>query len=222
MIGEPSTTEELVRLYVAAKRVVIDHGFVDEIAWQAVAGQGEPSPTTFVREAAWVVLSAGMREAVVRGVFDLFAEAMHGFDPIPLSHDRLGARAAALAKFRHERKVDAILDIAEVTAGLTLRELHTALNNNAEQFLRSLPYIGPATWRHLAKNLGIPIAKPDRHLVRMVRATARQSVDALCQEIAEWLGEPIGVVDLVLWRWSVLHARECRQTCDATLHRPAS
>jgi hypothetical protein len=33
------------------------------------------------------------------------------------------------------------------------------------------------------------VAKPDRHLVRIARATARPSVDALCEEISAWLGD---------------------------------
>jgi hypothetical protein len=78
-----------------------------------------------------------------------------------------------------------------------------------EPFLRSLPYIGQVTWRHLAKNLGADVAKADRHLARLAQATGR-SVDALCGEIADWLGEPTAVVGVVLWRWSVLHAFSMR------------
>jgi len=38
-------------------------------------------------------------------------------------------------------------------------------------FLMSLPYVGAVTWRHLAKNLGLPVAKADRHLVRLAGRT---------------------------------------------------
>jgi hypothetical protein len=82
----------------------------------------------------------------------------------------------------------------------------------------TLPYVGPVTWRHLAKNLGAPVAKTDRHLVRL--AAGRPSVDVMCDEIGRWLGEPVAVVDIVLWRWSVPHAQDCREPRDGLPHRP--
>jgi hypothetical protein len=214
---QPST-EELVHLYLRAKNFVIDRGFAHEIAWQSSTALAEPSPSSFVREAAWVVLSAGMSESVVRRLFSRLSVAMYGFDPVALSRHRERARVAALTTFGHERKISAILDIAAVVSHMGPDGLRTALTEEPEPFLRSLPYIGPVTWRHLTKNLGLPMAKPDRHLVRLALAVGRESVDGLCDEIARWLGEPVAVVDLVLWRWSVLNARECRRTGLPVLH----
>ncbi len=111
-----------------------------------------------------------------------------------------------------------MLQIAKVVHRIGPKSLFTALQQNPEPFIRSLPYMGPVTWRHLAKNLGVQVAKPDRHLVRIAQATARPSVDVLCDEIAAWLGEPVAVVDVVLWRWSVLHRQDCRPTCTSVLH----
>jgi hypothetical protein len=216
------STEELVRLYLTAKSIVIERGFAHEITWQSSAALAEPTPTAFVREAAWVVLSAGMSESVVRGLFTQLSGAMYGFEPAALCRNRERAHAAALATFAHDRKISAILDIAATVSRIGPGDLHAALMDDPEPFLRSLPYIGPVTWRHLAKNLGLPVAKPDRHLARLASATARESVDQLCDEIASWLGEPVAVVDLVLWRWSVLHAQECRRAaCNPALHRAA-
>jgi len=214
---QPST-EEIVHLYLAAKTFVIERGFAQEMAWQSSVALAEPSPPVFVREAAWVVLSAGMSEWVVRGLFGRLSAAMYGFDPVTLSRNKERARAAALATFGHERKINAILDIAATVFSIGPDGLRAALTDDPEPFLRSLPYIGPVTWRHLAKNLGLPVAKPDRHLVRLARTVGRESVDGLCDEIARWLGEPVAVVDLVLWRWSVVHARECHRTCNPVLH----
>jgi hypothetical protein len=220
-LGAPST-EELVCLYLTAKSIVIERGFADEIAWQSSAALAEPTPAAFVREAAWVVLSAGMRESVVRNLFRQLSGAMYSFEPAALCRNRERARTAALTTFAHERKISAILDIAAMVSRIGPGGLHAALMDDPEPFLRSLPYIGPVTWRHLAKNLGLPIAKPDRHLTRLASATARGSVDELCDEIASWLGEPVAVVDLVLWRWSVLHAQECRRAaCNPALHTAA-
>lgn len=214
------STHELVRSYLAAKRVVVESGFADEVAWQETAARAALTPTDFLREAAWVVLSAGMSESVIRGVFERLAQALHAFDVTALLADGRAARAAALALFGHERKVDAILQIAVTADRMGEDSLRAALERDPQSFLCSLPYVGVITWRHLAKNLGISVAKPDRHLARIAQATGRPSVDELCEEIEAWLGEPVPVVDVVLWRWSVLHSRDCREPCDALLHGP--
>lgn len=213
----PMETDELAKRYVAAKRVVVDAGHADEIAWQARAGQEAVTPRRFVREAAWVVLSAGMSEGVVRSRFPAVSHAMHDFDPAGMVSRRPEVREAALAAFGHVRKIDAILDIGRVAQALGQNGLAERLAD-PEPFLVTLPYIGPITWRHLAKNLGAPVAKADRHLVRIAAAAGRADVDSLCDEIAGWLGEPVAVVDLVLWRWAVLHGPHCLGPCDGVPH----
>lgn len=212
------TTDELARGYLTAKRVVVEDGFVDEIAWQIKVTQSETRLRDFVREAAWVVLSAGMRESVVRRVFGPLSDTLCYFDPEKLASRSDIARTAALKIFRHERKIDAIFEIAEVANRMGEKAIQDVLAHQPESFLCSLPYIGPVTWRHLAKNLGAPVAKADRHLVRIAQATHRTSVDTLCDEISTWLGEPVAVVDIVLWRWSVLHAANCRKGCESPFH----
>ena len=47
-------------------------------------------------------------------------------------------------------------------------------------------------------------AKPDRHLVRIAGALGARSVDHLCRPLAEFSGDPVSVVDLVLWRFATL------------------
>lgn len=206
------STDELVRVYLRAKRLVVDCGYAHEVAWQSAAA--EPlTPRRFVSEAAWVVLSTGMSESVVSRIFPRLASAFGDFDPDWLAVNGPAARDRTLCVFGHERKIDSILRIADTARRLGADGLrHRMLD--PEPFLLQLPYIGPVTWRHLAKNLGSPLAKADRHLVRFATATRRQSVDELCMEISSWLGDPIPVVDVVLWRWSVLHTRSCDHGCS--------
>lgn len=210
-------TDDLVACYLDAKSSVIDAGHAGEIAWQTAAGRRPVTPRLFVREAAWVVLSAGMSEAVVRMVFPSLGRSLHEFSPARLARERTTARADALAVFGHERKIDAVLDIAETAQRLGSAGLRQSLRD-PEPFLRSLPYIGPVTWRHLAKNLGAPVAKADRHLVRLAAATGRNDVDEMCSEISSWVGEPVAVVDIVLWRWAILHAQACVRPCPGQPH----
>lgn len=216
----PLPSDRLVRAYLTAKRHVLDGGYGDEIAWQFDAGAGPLTAARFTEEAAWVVLSAGMRESVVRSVFPRLAAACAEFDPAWIVAHRGDVRPACLAVFGHDAKIEAILDIAATANTLGDNGVRDNLQD-PESFLTSLPYVGPVTWRHLAKNLGAAVAKADRHLVRLAAAAGRDSVDVMCEEIAQWLGEPVAVVDIVLWRWSVLHARDCRQSCDGLPHRRA-
>jgi hypothetical protein len=201
--------DDLVRAYLAAKRKVIDAGYAREVAWQSMP-DFPVTPERFMREAVWVILSTGMSAVVVSRLYPRMLEGLGGLDPEWLVRHRARARAQALDIFGHARKIDSIFDIAERiremgSEGLCARML------DPEPFLRELPYIGPVTWRHLAKNLGAPVAKSDRHLARFAQVTGRLSVDALCSEISAWLGDPVPVVDIVLWRWSVLHARSCNE-----------
>jgi hypothetical protein len=71
--------------------------------------------------------------------------------------------------------------------------------------LQSFPYIGPITAYHVAKNIGIKVAKPDRHLARLARSNGFESVDEFCGTIASFLGEDVRLVDSVLWRFATMH-----------------
>lgn len=201
--------EALAREYLAAKRAVIDAGYASEVGWQAMASSIEVTARRFVKEATWVVMSAGLAERVVRRRFPLIARALFEFD-IPRIIGEPTCRDATLAVFAHQRKVDAILTIATWAHDTSNDVIRNLVQMRDESALMQLPYIGPATVRHLLKNLGAPVPKPDRHLTRFASHYGC-SVDELCQTLAARLGEPISVVDIVLWRWSALHANEHRK-----------
>lgn len=202
-------TSDLVAAYVAAKREVIEAGYVDEIAWQRDVRLFNVDPTTFTREAAWVILSAGMSTVAVERRFPQLATVLHQWNPQSMMEDQL-ARGKALALFAHPGKIGAIWFAATTAAALGARGLLHALQDDPRAFLTTLPYIGPVTWAHLAKNLGVPTAKADRHLERLSRACQRSSPQDLCGEIGSWLDEPTPVVDVVLWRYATLHATRCK------------
>ena len=211
--GDELSTDQLVRVYLNAKRRIVDDGYAHELVWQHAAAREPVTPRRFVEEAAWVVLCTGMSEAVVRRRFLTLAKVFGDFDPRWVTENRPLIRGDALAVFGNTRKIDAIFGIAATVGGLGIDDLREVMRE-PEAFLLALPYIGPVTWRHLAKNLGAPVAKADRHLVRLADAVGRASVDDLCDEIADWIGDPVSVVDIVLWRWSVVHASACSSFCQ--------
>ena len=67
------------------------------------------------------------------------------------------------------------------------------------EFLESLPWIGPVTRYHLAKNLGADEAKPDVHMERLARRD-KTSTQALCRRLARRTGYRVATIDSILWR----------------------
>lgn len=212
------STSELVTAYVVAKREVVNAGYIDEIAWQRHVRLSDVNPTSFTREAAWVILSAGMRAAVIQRRFPQLAAVLHQWDPHAIVEDQQAVQKA-FELFAHASKINAIRSAAATAATLGTHGLVAALRADPRGFLTTLPYIGPVTWAHLAKNLGVPTAKADRHLERLTRACRRSSALDLCGEIGSWLEEPTAVVDVVLWRYATLHANRCaRLGCPGIPH----
>lgn len=198
--------KSLASAYLYAKRAVISAGYDAEIAWQEDACDKPITEMRFLAEAAWVVLSAGMRESVVRRVFPEVAEGFAKFATARVAALSAadGGREQALRVFRHPGKIDAIVEIVTFMDRAGLDEILRLLNLEGTTFLQTLPYIGPVTAFHLAKNLGHDVAKPDRHLVRIARACGYDDPHVLCSVLGRYLGEPVPVIDIVLWRFATL------------------
>jgi hypothetical protein len=69
-----------------------------------------------------------------------------------------------------------------------------------------LPFFGVASTAHLRMNLGLPTAKPDRHLVRIAARWGYSDVQAMCHAICSYTGDDIRMVDRVLWYSSIRKA----------------
>jgi len=169
-----------------------EHGYAGEIRWaETLAPLEQQTPAAFLQEYVWVVLNAGMREQVARTIYGRF---LAGRDPAAIGHP--GKRVAVERALREHEAWFATLLAAE----------------DKLAYLESLPWVGPATKYHLARNLGIEVVKPDRHLVRLAARFGYASPDALCRAIqVEGMIPPgpelrLGTIDLVLWRYCNLTA----------------
>ena len=196
---------DLARAYLLAKSYVVGRGFEEELAWQEACCMNTVSEDVFLREASWVVLSAGMREAVVRTVFREMSQIFGGWtDPSWIATHRKACRRQALAAFNHPGKIDAIIDISDTVR----RDGHTPILDAARRdgptAFAQLPFIGSVTAFHLAKNLGFQVAKPDRHLCRVADHCGYDEPGDLCGDLGAFLDEPVAVVDLVIWRFATL------------------
>ena len=129
----------------------------------------------------YVVINAGLRNQVAEVIFSRVLKN-------------------GLTAIGHEGKRKAIEEgIKRKTEWFgTLKSLETT--KEVLNFLESLPWIGSITKYHLARNLGIDVAKPDRHLTRLAKIFQCNDVQEMCQKISKETGDRLGTVDLILWR----------------------
>jgi len=198
-------TSDLVSAYYLAKDVVLNAGYGSEVDWQGSIRFEDITESDFLREYAWVVLCSGMREEVIRRLFGPISHCFFDWE----SSKRIVTEAdfcfrLALHEFNHNGKISAIIRTAQLIDNMGFDSFKQSIDKNSLATIRTLPYIGPVTCYHLAKNLGLPFAKPDRHLVRLAQAVGYDNVKDFCEAISLETGDPIQVVDIVLWRFATI------------------
>jgi hypothetical protein len=73
-------------------------------------------------------------------------------------------------------------------------------NLSTPKMLQELPYIGPITCYHLARNIGLlDCVKPDLHLIRLAEHWGFPDCVSMCKTMGEGSGLPLGLVDLAVW-----------------------
>jgi endonuclease III len=177
-------------------------GFLAEVEWQNSRHFSEFTESDLLREAAWVILCGGFREAVVRRVFDHISLSFFDWESsAAIVGSASVCHSVAMGSFRNRRKLDAIVMVADRIDKMGFETLKSRILDDPIQELRMLPHIGPITSWHLAKNLGFDAAKPDRHLVRLCDRLGFSDVQELCGSVAAATGNAICVVDIILWRY---------------------
>jgi len=198
--------EACIDFYLLAKSVVVGEGFGHEVSWQDGMRFAEVTETVFLREAAWVVLSSGMRETVIRNKFKSFSAAFQNWSSAEDIRENANRyRRNAFRVFGHAKKIDAIVQIAREVDLVGFDRFKNKILEEGVPFLQSLPYIGPATSYHLAKNLGLDVVKPDRHLVRISALMGYDNPADFCETISTSVGDRVSVVDVVVWRYATLN-----------------
>ena len=137
----------------------------------------------FMLAYAFVVISSGMKNQVAEKIYERFVDTM---DPKVVGHP--GKRLAI---------AQSLIEYAR-----WFRELKASDDKVA--YLETLPWIGPITKYHLARNIGLDVVKPDRHLTRIASRYGYANPDVMCHEIVSEVGERVGVVDVILWRYANL------------------
>ena len=191
--------------YQFIKQIVCDEGYEKEITWQANIKFNEIDESYFLRELAWVILSAGMKEQIIRRIFQKITPCFYNWQSADIIiNNKQVCFDNAIKIFKNEKKISAIIESAEIIFDRGFNVLKENITSNPIETLRIFPFIGKITVYHLAKNIGLCVAKPDRHLVRIAKKEGYDDVQTFCERISEISGDSVPVVDIVFWRFANL------------------
>lgn len=169
-------------LFAKIDQAVREAGYSSAIEWS----ENMKPPTTaaqFASEAIYVLINAGLSNRVAAPIFTRCMAAVRS------------GKSASTA-FGHPGKAKAIDAIWKRRVAL-YRKLNKA--DDLIAFCATLPWTGPITKFHLAKNLGADVAKPDVHLNRLAEPEG-VTAQELCDRLATETGYRAATVDLILWR----------------------
>lgn len=195
---------DAIGFYDYAKAVVIASGYGPEIEWQAGKIFESVTEEEFLSQLAWVILASGMKEAVVRAKYPGVESSFFSWDVSEILAHGNACCTEALASFGHRGKIHAILEGVEKVDREGWHHLKRRVSHHPISVLQEFKFIGPITSFHLAKNMGLPVAKPDRHLVRIATAVGYSDVQRFCRDLSGESGDSVPVVDIVLWRYATI------------------
>ncbi|MGY6649576.1 hypothetical protein [Wenyingzhuangia sp. IMCC45574] len=197
--------DSIAKAYFIAKKFVINKGFSSEIDWQEEICFSSMSSEVFLKEYSWVVLASGLSDNVVSKVFPKIEKVLKSWknlNYIVTNYDRLNKKLLTI--FNNKLKIKAILDTSIIIGSIGVESVKSEIQEKGIKYLESFKFIGKITRYHLAKNIGLAFAKPDRHLIRISKKIGFESPHLLCSAISDYISEKIQVVDLVLWRYATI------------------
>jgi len=201
-------SHRLAHSYLDAKQLVISAGYAHEIDWQEDVSFDDLTEALFLHEYTWVVFSSGFRESVLRSKFRGLVKAFRGLTgAAEIVRHRRDCQRSALRVFGHHGKVTAVLSVCNLIGSDGFDSFRHQLETGSVEFIDSLPFMGPATSYHLAKNIGLDVVKPDRHLVRIANASGFESPNDFCESINAVVGDALSVIDIVIWRYATLYPK---------------
>ena len=199
-------SEKICHAYFYAKQYVIRKGYGTEIDWQMSIKWSSIDEQTFLGEISWVILASGMNDKVVRKIFPQIKEIMFDFKSGKrITRNRKQCYSKAINVINHPGKINAIIFAAEYINTNSFEYLKTQIQEQHIPFIQTFPYMGKATAFHLAKNLGLDVAKPDRHLMKIADVLGFSDTNELCSKISQVIQEKRSLIDLVIWRYATLN-----------------
>jgi len=197
--------QQLLNFYQHAAASIVDAGYAWEVDWQRSRIAQPFTEHDLLREAAWVILCSGFREAAVRKSFDYVSLCFCDWESaFEITENRRQCIETAFPSFRNEAKLSAIATVAEQVCTYGFDEMRARIACDPISALQIFPFVGPITSWHLAKNLGLDVAKNDRHLARIAVDHGYADAHDVCEILSDATGEPRSVIDIVLWRYASL------------------
>lgn len=207
--------EHLAHLYMDIKQSLIETGYGWEIDWQENLKTEPINETTFIREMAWVIISSGMREFIVRKKFPKISEAFFNWKSAQVIYSNSqSCFKKAVSIFNNAHKINAIIKACEILMQKGLDKIMNELHEIGPSSLKVFPFVGPVTCFHLAKNLGVSTAKPDRHLSRIASLVGYFDPIDFCRDLSKITGDDISVIDIVFWRYATINTNYLHQISD--------
>jgi len=185
---------DLLEFYQKAKAFSLENqGFKKDIDWQNSRNLSDIESVEFYWEYVWVVLCSGFS---VKAASNIFRKLQNEPNNFSLVKHPLKRKAIEYAFDHHDTWLKQI------------KECETT--DDMLRILETLNHIGPVTKYHLGKNLGLQVAKPDIHLVRIAETYCSKTnphslVQKLCKFLSDVSGDKVPTVDLILWRYCEQH-----------------
>lgn len=153
----------------------------------------------FLTDYLHVIFVSGFRNSVVEGHFGTIVERFHDLDL-----DRIAAMESIDAQtlpIRHQRKADAFLKGCRLIHAEGWDAFKQRMRKDGRIALAELPWMGPATSRHLATAIGLEdTEKPDTWMKQCAAACS-----ATVEEMVTFLSREHGLtrqqVDAYLWQY---------------------
>lgn len=164
------------------ERALQQAGYGDDSLWSEQISPPADAEQ-FAEAAVYVICNSGMHYRVAQ---DIFQRCMAS----------LRRKGSVRKAFRHPGKSKAIGSIWKGREQLFAAYVDA---DDKLEFCQSLPWIGPVTSHHLAKDLGVDIAKPDVHLARLARRD-KTTVSRMCAKLSRLTGYRQATIDTMLWR----------------------
>ena len=171
-----------LRRFRRLEQAICEAGYAEDISWSEALGPPEDAEA-FGRAAAYVIINSGMKNEVAELIYAKCLKAI----------ERGRSVTKVYGHYAKARAIDAIWQNR-------LRHFGTFVATDDKlAFCHALPWIGPVTQYHLAKDLGVDVAKPDVHLARLA-VRDRTTVERMCKRLSKQSGYRVATIDTILWR----------------------
>lgn len=168
------------------------------------------TPGAFAHTCAYVIMAGGFSQRT--------AKILHAKVMNVIRVNGTKNQDVLLKIFNNDKKISAICKIWDNRVEYCTGYYDCADLKSRLEFLQTLPYIGPITVNHLARNLGEDIVKYDIWIQRLgcvfsgnstlalqinnkkLSRDIRRACDAMFEHLVKETGEPRGYIDVVLWK----------------------